>query len=334
MDWNTVLLWNAVLIAAIMLVRSLISPPRPWDWIAVAAGVLVATAALWLFLPGIAGYFAAIACALFLIAPGLLQQRIGQLAQEERFAAAAKLSTVLCWLHPFGSYRHAPAFLRARQAAAGARVAAGIDPESRFSEPAARVRPVAAATWTLVALNVAMFIVEVATGGSEDGDNLFRLGAVITSAFSLSDAWRLFAANFLHLGTAHVIFNMLALAALGPMVERYCGTWRFVAIYLVSGIGAMLCVVLAAHFGLIPDALIAGASGAIMGLVGAQAAIFLRERRQGAHVAAQGLRNVLFVVVTQLVFDQLVPQVSTTAHLGGLVIGFLITAALLNYGFP
>jgi membrane associated rhomboid family serine protease len=47
-------------------------------------------------------------------------------------------------------------------------------------------------------------------------------------------------------------------------------------------------------------------------------------------VAGQGLRNVLFVIVTQLVFDQLVPQVSTTAHLGGLAIGFLVTAALLR----
>jgi membrane associated rhomboid family serine protease len=67
-----------------------------------------------------------------------------------------------------------------------------------------------------------------------------------------------------------------------------------------------------------------------MGLVGAQAAIFLRERRKGARVAGPGLRNVVFVVVTQLVFDQLVPGVSSTAHLGGLAIGFLVAAALLR----
>ena len=330
MDWNTVLLWNAVLIAAITLVRALASPPRPWDWIAVAAGVLVATAAVWFFLPGIAGYFSALACTLFLIAPGFLQQRIGRLVQGGRFAAAAKLSTVSCWLHPFGSYRHAPAFLRARQAATVAKGAAEIDHEARLAKPVAHGRRVAAATWTLVALTVAMFAVQVATGGSEDADNLFRLGAVLTQTFHRSDVWRLFAANFLHIGTAHVVFNMLALIALGPMVERYCGTLRFVAIYLVSGIGAMVGVVLAAKFGLIPDALIVGASGAIMGLVGAQAAIFLREHRKGARVGGQGLRNVAFVVVTQLVFDQLVPRVSSTAHLGGLAIGFLATAALLS----
>ncbi len=175
-----------------------------------------------------------------------------------------------------------------------------------------------------------MFAVQIATGGSEDAEKVFRLGAVFTPAFKLSDAWRLFTANFLHFGTAHLVFNMLALTALGPMVERYCGALRFVAIYLVSGIGAMLGVVLAAKFGLIPDALIVGASGAVMGLVGAQAAIFLREHRKGARVGAQGLRNVIFVVVTQLVFDQLVPRVSSTAHLGGLAIGFLVTAALLR----
>src|SRR5579862_9586903 len=117
--------------------------------------------------------------ALFLIAPGILQQRIGRLVQDQRFAAAAKLSTLLYWLHPFGLYRRTPALLRARQAATAATGAAEIDPEFRFSRPAARVRPVAAATWTLVALNLAMFIVETATGGSEDAENLFRLGAVL-----------------------------------------------------------------------------------------------------------------------------------------------------------
>jgi rhomboid protease GluP len=335
MDWNTVLLWNAVLIAVIMLVRLFGSPQKAWDWIAVAAAVLAATASVWFFLPDIAGYFAALACALFLIAPGFLQQRIGRLVQDGRFAAAVKLSTVSCWLHPFGSYRHQPAFLRASQAAAVARVAAETDHESRSIKPAARVQPVAAATWTLLALNLAMFTVQAATGGSEDNGNLIRLGAVVTKAFNLSDAWRLLAANFLHIGTAHVVFNMLALTMLGPMVERYCGTLRFVAIYLVAGIGAMLGVVLAARFGLIPpDVLIVGASGAIMGLVGAQAAIFLREHRQGARVAGRSLNNVLFVVVTQLVFDQLVPRVSSTAHLGGLAIGFLVTAALLRVSRP
>jgi rhomboid protease GluP len=330
MDWNMVLLWNAVLIAAISWGRLLTSPPRAWDWVAVTSGILVATAAMWFFYPGIAGYFSASVCTLFLIAPGTLQRRIGRLVQGERFAAAAKLSLLLSWLHPFGSYRHQPALLRARQAAAVAGLSAETCHERRFIEPAARVRPVAAATWTFVALTVVMFGVQVATGGTEDAEKIFRLGAVFTGATKVSDAWRLFTANFLHFGTAHLVFNMLALIALGPMVERYCGTLRFIAIYLVSGVGAMLGVVLAAHFGLIAHALIVGASGAIMGLVGAQAAIFLRERRQGAHVAGQGLRNVLFVIVTQLVFDQLVPQVSTTAHLGGLAIGFLVTAALLR----
>ncbi len=140
MDWNTVLLWNAVLLAAITLVRLLASPGRTWDWLAVTIGVLVATGAVWFFHPAIAGYFSAVACALFLIAPGILQRRIGLLVQEDRFAAAAKLSTVLYWLHPFGPYRHAPALLRARQAATVAKGTVEIEPETRFSKPAARVR--------------------------------------------------------------------------------------------------------------------------------------------------------------------------------------------------
>jgi rhomboid protease GluP len=143
------------------------------------------------------------------------------------------------------------------------------------------------------------------------------------------------AANFLHFGTAHLAFNMLALVVLGRFVERYCGVWRYLFIYLVAGIGAMGGVVLFAELGWMRPSLIVGASGAIMGLVGAQAAIFWREHRiHGARIAAQRLRPVFTMVVMQVVFDQLTPQVSGTAHMVGLAVGFVVTSLVLIFWPP
>jgi rhomboid protease GluP len=193
----------------------------------------------------------------------------------------------------------------------------------------------AVATWTLLGLNVLMFAVETISGvdsAPNPGEAYYRLGAVWSIDFGWGDVWHLLAANFLHFGTAHLAFNMLALVVLGRFVERYCGVWRYLFIYLVAGVGAMGGVVLFSELGWMRPNLIVGASGAIMGLVGAQAAILWREHRMhGARIAAQQLRPVLTIVALQVVFDQLVPQVSGTAHMVGLAVGFVVTSLVLIF---
>ncbi len=122
--------------------------------------------------------------------------------------------------------------------------------------------------------------------------------------------------------------NMFGLWLLGPFTEFALGLWRFLLVYLAAGIGST-AVVLLASMAKDEREMLVGASGAIMGLVGAVGALMLRGwLREKAHVAKQRLFGILALVAMQTVFDSVVPQVSMTAHLSGAVIGFAAAALL------
>ncbi len=181
-------------------------------------------------------------------------------------------------------------------------------------------------TQLIIAANVAMFAVELRLGGATDQYTLLRLGALKYSLLMDGQWWRMFAALFLHYGWPHIIMNMFALWTIGPFAEYALGFRRFMIVYFLCGLGSMAVVV---RFG---TEFIVGASGAIMGLVGATAALMLRGWLQAkADAARQRLTAVIMVLAMQTVFDALVPQISMTAHLSGAVIGFLLTMGLRNH---
>lgn len=146
--------------------------------------------------------------------------------------------------------------------------------------------------------------------------------------------WRGISYMFVHANTIHLVMNMAGLWVLGPLVERAFGRLRFALIYLVSG-----CVAWSLYLFLPADQLV-GASGCIMGLLGATVAVVLRAWvTQRAAIARQIFFRLLSVVALQVVFDQSVnymnrgdsnaPQIAGLAHLLGLAGGF-ITALLLR----
>jgi rhomboid protease GluP len=201
--------------------------------------------------------------------------------------------------------------------------------ERQFGERYTPVRRRAYATYALIALNVVMFLVELGSGDPESARVLFRLGAL---APGIGDEWwRLFASLFLHAGLLHIAFNMLALYALGPFVEYTLGLAGYVLTYLVSGLGAGLLLIGLTAAGALPMEIYVGASGCIMGLVGATAAILLRGWLQHrARAASQRLLTIILIIALQFMLDVLTPQVSLAAHLGGMIAGFL-AASLLRY---
>jgi rhomboid protease GluP len=183
----------------------------------------------------------------------------------------------------------------------------------------------ARATQLLIALNLAVFTLEVAKGGATNGETLYRLGALYPAAVHSGEVWRLLAALFLHFGTLHLCMNMFALWVLSPFVEFALGFLKFMLVYLVTGIGSMALVMWFAN----PEQLTVGASGAVMGLIGATGALMLRAWiREKAFIARRRLRGVFLIVAMQTIFDAAIPQVSMTAHLSGVAIGFLITLIL------
>jgi rhomboid protease GluP len=180
-------------------------------------------------------------------------------------------------------------------------------------------------TYALILANVIMFAVEWLLGGTMDLDALFRLGAFEETAVNGGQYWRLFTANFLHMGSAHIVMNMFALFVLGPFVETAVGIAWFLPLYLLSGVGAIATVWVLEIWRMSEPGILVGASGAIMGLIGATAAILLRGWvRERARAAGRRLRLIVAVVVMQVIFDSMTPQVSGSAHLAGVVWGFAL----------
>ena len=131
----------------------------------------------------------------------------------------------------------------------------------------ARVTGTAVATTTLVAINVLVFLVEMAQGVAVrgvGGSELVDDGAIYGPAVADGEWWRLVTGGFLHAGLIHLAFNMYLLWMLGGALERYAGAGRFLAIYFTAllwgSAGALL---------LSPDSRTVGASGAVFGLMAA-----------------------------------------------------------------
>ena len=212
-----------------------------------------------------------------------------------------------------------------------ARAEAELAQEERYGARPVLARRRPRATYAIIFLNALVFGVEMALGGSTNGETLDAMGALLPSAVLAGEWWRVVAALFLHYGFLHLLVNMVALAILGPFLEFAVGAVRYVLVYLAAGVGSMLVVVALAWTGWLDDQFLVGASGGIMGLVGGTAAVLLRGwRRERARVAARRLTLLVFVIAFQVVFDLATPQVSFTAHFGGVVIGFAVASLMAH----
>jgi rhomboid protease GluP len=182
----------------------------------------------------------------------------------------------------------------------------------------------------LIVLNAAGFAAELIAGGSESTRALYRLGALWPdSVLDDGEWWRLGAALFLHVGPVHLALNMLALVVVGPWLERAIGHWRFALLYLGSGLGSMAAVLVLMRAGGVAPGLLVGASGAILGLVGAEVALLVRGwRGRKSRLAARRLLAMMVIIALQIVFDLTTPQVSFAAHASGFVVGACLVGLL------
>lgn len=181
-------------------------------------------------------------------------------------------------------------------------------------------------TYVLIACNVLVFVVMTAfgllvglgLGGSQNTAVLRLFGAQDNILVGQGDYYRLFTSMFIHIGLVHLAFNTWALYVIGQGLERLYGAARFLAIYLLSGLGGSLV-----SFVLAPANVSAGASGAIFGLIGAEVAFFYRHRKTFGQ-ASQQLRSLLMVAGLNLVLGFTFPGINNYAHIGGLLFGALL----------
>lgn len=188
-----------------------------------------------------------------------------------------------------------------------------------------KVRPLRQArpwvTLSLIAVNVAVYLATAFTAdppGSPGGSPLFRELVLYLPWVAQGELWRTVTTGFLHLGLIHVAVNMISLAIMGPWIERDLGRARFGTIYGTALIGSS-----AAALWFSPNVLVAGASGAIYGLLGTALILDLRERRNP--------QNTIIVLLLNIGLSITVPGISLVGHLGGLAFGVLSAIAFLYY---
>ena len=206
--------------------------------------------------------------------------------------------------------------------------------QKKAEKRAYRPRPVALsdtrplATYAIIGATAVVYVLQLIPGFPVEAWLAFNSYFVWPGGPLPLQPWRMLTSVFVHDGIFHIGFNMLALWMIGRSLEPLLGRWRFVVLYLLSGIGGSVAVALLA-----PGVWVVGASGAIFGLFGALLVI-------GRHIGAN-IRNIAIVIGINFLwpfasalissigrgsFTEALAaiQVSWQAHLGGLLTGALV----------
>ncbi|MFM9919423.1 rhomboid family intramembrane serine protease [Lacisediminihabitans sp. H27-G8] len=207
---------------------------------------------------------------------------------------------------------HCPECMRESRQSAPRTKPAVVTSVRRMAQPGAPL-----VTYVIMALCVIVFAAEALTG------QLVGRGSPIVSAllyyppYTSIEPWRMLTSLFVHGSIIHILFNMYSLFVLGPELERLVGRWRFLALFLLSGFGGSVAVLLSS-----PGSAVIGASGAIFGLFGAY---FVIARHLGGNS-----RQLIIVIVINLVIGFIVPGIAWQAHVGGLLVGALVAFVLVR----
>lgn len=172
-------------------------------------------------------------------------------------------------------------------------------------------------TYILVTLNILVFVIMTLNGGTTNIENLIRFGASYQPLILAGQWYRLLTPMFIHIGFEHLFLNMITLYFCGTFLEQIIGSWRFLIVYIIAGVGGNLL-----SASLAPNVVSAGASTSIFGLFGTFVMIGLLFR-QLPYFKNLG-RQFGILIVLNLVFA-LFPGsgIDISGHIGGLITGFL-----------
>jgi rhomboid protease GluP len=182
----------------------------------------------------------------------------------------------------------------------------------------------------IVGMNVAVYLGMVLSGVSPvepTVPQLLKWGANYGPFTLQGQAWRLLTANYVHIGIIHIALNMWCLWNLGFLAERIFGRWTYFLAYTVCGIAGSLASVWW-H----PNTVGAGASGAIFGIAGALiAALYLGKLPIPKEALRGTMKSLLTFAAYNLFFGGVVAGIDNSAHIGGLVAGLALGAALAKH---
>lgn len=173
-------------------------------------------------------------------------------------------------------------------------------------------------TYVLMAICLIMFVV---SDFGMDTIRLIECGANVSSLVKSGEVYRLISYMFLHAGIFHIFFNMYSLYIVGSQVENFFGKWKFLLIYMISGItGGLLSVALNGEI------ISVGANGAIFGLFGAL--LYFGYNYRG-YIGSIIKSQILPIVIYNLLLGFFISGIDMWGHVGGLI-GGIITANMLG----
>ena len=147
-----------------------------------------------------------------------------------------------------------------------------------------------------------------------------KMGANFAPLIRQGEVWRVITYMFLHASLLHLIVNMYSLYALGASVENFLGRWKFIVVYLVSGIcGGLLSAATGSN------SISVGASGAIFGLAGALLYFGYHYR---TYLGEAIKKQIIPIILINLLIGYLIAGIDNFGHIGGLIGGILCTMAL------
>ncbi len=175
-------------------------------------------------------------------------------------------------------------------------------------------------TYSILTIQVIIFILMTFSGGTSSLPNLIRFGAKINPLIQAGQWWRLVTPMFIHFSFMHLLFNSLIIYFLGRQLESIYGHWRYFLLYMLSGIAGNVLSFAFNH------AISAGASTAVFGLFAA-AVVLGRLNPGNPYIQSMG-QSYLTLIIINLIFNIFSPGVDLAGHLGGLV-GGALTAPVL-----
>lgn len=185
------------------------------------------------------------------------------------------------------------------------------------------------ATCALVASIGGIFALEYAWGGVDLPPLLRSMGSLVPERLRAGEWWRYFSCTFLHGGLLHVALNTFLLLVLGRSLERCMGSARLLLVYFAAGASGSLlssCFVSSQSV---------GASGAIWGLLGAEAALAFYPRPLLPPLLLRVARRAALVNLGLSLVNSFNPHVDVAAHVGGGLMGAAVLVLLAASGsFP
>lgn len=154
------------------------------------------------------------------------------------------------------------------------------------------------------------------------GDYIISAGLGVNYLVADGEWWRLLTPMFLHGGIMHILFNMFVLFVFGPELEKITGKLRFASLFMLAGILANVATYLLQD----PSYRHLGASGAIFGIFGAYGALVYYTKK-----SMPELRQIIIpIIAISVIMTFVQPNINVTAHLTGLITGFIIGLSYFN----